>query len=112
MLFIIWVVSVIISASILGRYNKAGTGFMLGFILGPLGLLFSFIIMSSESKKEIKKQHEETIEAIKSANQEPATQGKLIEEKELRECPFCAEEILSKAKLCKHCGKDIEPVNI
>ncbi len=24
------------------------------------------------------------------------------------ECPWCAEHILAKAKLCKHCGKDIE----
>jgi DNA-directed RNA polymerase subunit RPC12/RpoP len=26
------------------------------------------------------------------------------------ECPWCAETILAKAKLCKHCGKDV--VNI
>jgi len=27
-----------------------------------------------------------------------------------RECPYCAEMILSKAKICKHCGKEIEPL--
>lgn len=26
------------------------------------------------------------------------------------ECPFCAEEILAKARKCKHCGSDVEPV--
>lgn len=27
-----------------------------------------------------------------------------------RECPFCAETILKKAKFCKHCRRDVEPV--
>lgn len=27
-----------------------------------------------------------------------------------RECPYCAETILAKAKVCKHCGKEVQPV--
>jgi uncharacterized membrane protein YdbT with pleckstrin-like domain len=27
-----------------------------------------------------------------------------------RECPFCAERILARAKVCKHCGRDVVPV--
>jgi formylglycine-generating enzyme required for sulfatase activity len=27
-----------------------------------------------------------------------------------RECPFCAERILKKARVCKHCGRDVEPM--
>ncbi|MEO8033979.1 MAG: hypothetical protein ABI837_06060, partial [Acidobacteriota bacterium] len=27
-----------------------------------------------------------------------------------RECPFCAEPILKKAKVCKHCHRDVEPL--
>jgi len=30
--------------------------------------------------------------------------------REERECPFCAEPILKKAKVCKHCGRDVEPL--
>ena len=26
-----------------------------------------------------------------------------------RECPFCAEPILTRARVCKHCGRDVEP---
>jgi uncharacterized membrane protein YdbT with pleckstrin-like domain len=26
-----------------------------------------------------------------------------------RECPFCAEPILARARVCKHCGRDVEP---
>ncbi len=25
------------------------------------------------------------------------------------ECPFCAEDILAKARKCKHCGSEVEP---
>ncbi|HEX6574648.1 MAG TPA: PH domain-containing protein [Gemmatimonadaceae bacterium] len=27
-----------------------------------------------------------------------------------RECPYCAEMILKKARVCKHCGRDVEPM--
>jgi hypothetical protein len=30
--------------------------------------------------------------------------------REERECPFCAELILKKARVCKHCGRDVEPL--
>ncbi|MGH7508616.1 MAG: PH domain-containing protein [Gemmatimonadales bacterium] len=27
-----------------------------------------------------------------------------------RECPYCAERILARARVCKHCGQDVVPV--
>jgi hypothetical protein len=27
-----------------------------------------------------------------------------------RECPFCAERILARARVCKHCGREVPPV--
>lgn len=32
------------------------------------------------------------------------------EVREERECPYCAEKILKKAKVCKHCGREVEPL--
>jgi len=32
------------------------------------------------------------------------------EAREERECPYCAERILKKARVCKHCGHDVEPL--
>jgi uncharacterized membrane protein YdbT with pleckstrin-like domain len=29
-----------------------------------------------------------------------------------RECPYCAETILAKARVCKHCGKEVEPLPV
>ena len=28
-----------------------------------------------------------------------------------RDCPFCAERILVRAKLCKHCGREVDPLH-
>ena len=28
-----------------------------------------------------------------------------------RECPYCAEKILARARVCKHCGRDVVPVS-
>ncbi len=28
-----------------------------------------------------------------------------------RECPYCAETILAKARICKHCSREVEPVD-
>ena len=30
--------------------------------------------------------------------------------REERECPYCAEMILKKARVCKHCGREVEPL--
>ncbi len=31
------------------------------------------------------------------------------ERREERDCPYCAERILTRARICKHCGRDVEP---
>lgn len=30
--------------------------------------------------------------------------------REERDCPYCAERILTRAKVCKHCGRDVQPL--
>lgn len=37
----------------------------------------------------------------------PASMAPVREE---RECPFCAELILKRARVCKHCRRDVEPL--
>ena len=27
-----------------------------------------------------------------------------------RDCPYCAERILARARVCKHCGRDVAPL--
>lgn len=75
-----------------GRSKAEGLG--LGCLLGPIGWLIEALL---PSKKE-----------------ETATQGvqhptRSESSRPRRKCPYCAEYILREAKVCKHCGRDVEP---
>jgi uncharacterized membrane protein YdbT with pleckstrin-like domain len=39
----------------------------------------------------------------------PAPPAAPAEERVERECPFCAERILARARVCKHCGREVTP---
>jgi uncharacterized membrane protein YdbT with pleckstrin-like domain len=43
--------------------------------------------------------------------EQPAVVGPSPAARTERECPYCAERILAKARVCKHCGRDVEPVS-
>ena len=100
-----WILCGVAGGAMLSRYNKAGTGFLLGILLGPIGLIIAWTMRDSAK--------------LDAAEQEPPVQVKSYEEiqsevdarqRDERECPYCAERILSKAKVCKHCGREVEPL--
>lgn len=101
MWFLLWLVSVIGAAMALSRYNKAGSGFLLGVFLGPLGLIIALIWRSSLSQEETSRNLKQIAEAARAPEHDSRQE---------RECPYCAEPILRKAKVCKHCGRDVEPL--
>ena len=49
-------------------------------------------------------------EAMNSEDRSSRLAGLGIEQREERECPFCAEKILVKAKVCRFCGRDMPPI--
>lgn len=47
--------------------------------------------------------------AASKAGATPAVEPAIVVPmREERECPFCAERILKKARVCKHCGRDVD----
>jgi len=94
-ILVFWILCGIAGSMILGRFNKAGTGCLLGGLLGPIGLLIAWT-MRDDAKIDER-------QPIPSAS----TGTGRVE----RECPYCAELILAKAKVCKHCGRDVDPVH-
>lgn len=91
----------------LSRFGKATTGFLLGLCLGPIGLVIALVIRSNAVADEEKGRHLEQMATLRKA---PAEGTGTADPRDERECPFCAERILSKAKVCKHCGHEVLPL--
>jgi DNA-directed RNA polymerase subunit RPC12/RpoP len=90
-----WILCGVAGGAMLSRFNKAGTGFLLGLLLGPIGLIIAWTMRDSAK--------------LDDAKRSPP----LVASSELRDerdCPYCAERILAKAKVCKHCGREVEPM--
>lgn len=73
-------------------------------LFGVVGLIITvplhlFYLNGKRTKKTLEKQTD---------IMEKEAEAKKKEEKASKECPFCAELIKKEAKVCKHCGKDIE----
>jgi hypothetical protein len=98
-ILMVWLVCPFIGGGLLSSYNRAGTGFLLGLFLGPIGCILAWAFRSEEKKKELLKFHEENLAAIKASQT-------LVERDEV-ECPFCAELVLKKALICKHCNLNL-----
>lgn len=94
-----------LGAVILSRYDKAGTGCLLGVILGPIGVIIAWVMRDNQKT-------DETVAAAQSSStvqteETGSTSTKWGRAK--RKCPHCAEVILLEAKVCKHCGRDVQP---
>lgn len=95
----IWLVCPFIGGGLLSSYNRAGTGFLLGLFLGPIGCILAWTFRGEEKKKESLRLHQENLTVIKASQS-------LVKRDEV-ECPFCAELVLRKALVCKHCNSGL-----
>jgi uncharacterized membrane protein YdbT with pleckstrin-like domain len=49
------------------------------------------------------------VQDVVSRNEDSRAAYGTTEPRAERDCPFCAERILVKAKVCKHCGREVPP---
>lgn len=91
---ILWIACGIFSAIIASSKGRSGFGWLvLGLIFGVLALLAVGFMPAVK-----------TGDAMQKMGQPPIAPE--------RKCPFCAETIKAEAIVCKHCGRDVEPVAI
>ena len=94
----IWVFSGLLGAMIGSGKGKAGQGFLLGLLLGVIGLIIIAVISP-------------TPEAQAHRNAQVASAGAaLTGASPTRPCPWCAEPIKPQAVVCKHCGREVESI--
>ena len=93
-----------VDQGILGRGLNYGTIHVTG--TGGTKERFDRIADPMEFRRHVQGQ---TMEAQdRSSGAVPAVE--MSRDRQERECPYCAELILAKARACKHCGRDVEPV--
>jgi hypothetical protein len=102
--------AVAVDQSIMGRMLGYGTLTITG--TGGTDEGFPRIADPLEFRRQIQSQvvaQEERRGGLASAGASPATStdSSRVE----RECPYCAEKILARARVCKHCGRDVVPVS-
>jgi membrane protein YdbS with pleckstrin-like domain len=102
--------AVAVDQSIMGRMLGYGTLTITG--TGGTDEGFPRIADPLEFRRQIQSQvvaQEERRGGLATAGVSPATSANSSRVE--RECPYCAEKILARARVCKHCGRDVVPVS-
>jgi len=89
------IVSGLIGAAILSSLDRGGYGFWTGLFLGPFGWL-----LAVTKRRELIYERDHRSQKPKVSVAAPSARDEVA-------CPFCAEQVLRAARVCKHCGRDI-----
>jgi len=98
----IWLLFGIIGAAILGSHDRAGCGCLVGALLGPLGIVLA-LVEKMRLDRLARQRMTPRYELVVSPQPPAIAAPPRVE----RDCPHCAERILAKATVCKHCGRDV-----
>jgi uncharacterized membrane protein YdbT with pleckstrin-like domain len=95
--------SVQVDQGILGRVLNFGTIIVAGS--GGTPQSFQSIAAPMVFRSHVSNQVEQRSSTASVAEPRPVETGR-----NMRDCPHCAEQILARANVCKHCGRDVVPI--
>lgn len=93
-----------VGAAIGGRKGLGGVGFWLGFFLGFIGLI---IVAVMQPTPQAEAQHLAQVQTA-LAGERGQDQPQSINQRAVRDCPWCAETIKAAAIVCRFCGREVE----
>ena len=83
---IFWIICGGVAAMITSsKGGSGGIGFLVGLLLGPIGIIIALFMGSDAGKVE-----------------------KQVSTGQMKQCPRCAEAVLPAAKVCKHCQHEFD----
>jgi uncharacterized membrane protein YdbT with pleckstrin-like domain len=94
-----------VDQGILGRMLGFGTITITG--TGGTEESFPHIANPLEFRRQIQSQ---VVDLEERRGTQPTAASAAGEPRVERECPYCAERILARARVCKHCGRDVTPL--
>ena len=100
-----------VEQTLVGRVLGYGTIVVMG--TGGTKESFRNIARPLEFRRQVQSQISSTDDRSRVAiPQGASTPGVASNLRDERECPYCAELILKKAKVCKHCQRNVDPIGV
>jgi hypothetical protein len=99
-LVVVWLACALFGCAIGSNKGRGGTGFVLGLLLGVIGVIV-IAVMRPAPEAHARRNQPVTV-AARNLDSQPW----------LRPCPWCAEKIQPTAKTCRHCGRELEPITM
>lgn len=102
-LITVWLLSAMIGSAIAREKGRAGEGWALGLLLGPIGWIVAAVMSPSAQVQAAATESQVALLA--------AALGQSVSDPSLVPCPWCAEKIQPAAVVCRYCSRDISPAS-